>query len=152
MGLMSTVDIAASALEAERLRMTLVANNLANAETTRDSSGVIRPYRRRMALFRQGNPALTGSEQFGVQLAEVAESRAAFRRVFDPDHPDAVTIEDLRANPELTPDDVGFVIYPNVQVPTEMVDMVEASRVYQANVQVVAVSRSMARSLLELLA
>ena len=152
MGLMSTVDIAASALEAERLRMTLVANNLANAETTRDANGILRPFRRKIAIFRQGNPRLTGSDRFGVQLAEVAESRAALRRVFDPDHPDAVTPEDLRANPELTPDDIGFVIYPNVQVPTEMVDMIEASRVYQANVQVVAVTRSMARSLLELLA
>lgn len=151
MGLFGTVDVAASALQAERLRMTLIANNLANAETTRDADGILRAYRRKIPVFSLGAPELTGDRRFGVTLADIVESGAALRRVWDPDHPDAVTPDDLRTNPELTSDDIGFVLYPNVDLPTEMVDMIEASRVYQANIQVVAITRAMVRSALELL-
>lgn len=151
MGLLASIDIAASALEAERLRMVLLANNLANAESTRDAAGVLRPYRRRIPVFQQGSLRLTGDARFGVTLAEVLESAAPPRRVWDPEHPDAVRPQDVAANRELTAEDLGFVLYPNVNVATEMVDMVEASRAYQANVQAVALARAMIRSALELL-
>ncbi|MBN1809632.1 MAG: flagellar basal body rod protein FlgC [Planctomycetes bacterium] len=153
MGLFTPIDIAASALRAERLRMNVIANNLANLETTRGPDGRLMPYVRKLSVFRAGASDITGNSRFGVTLAEVMESGEQFRRVWDPYHPDAVKAEDVERAPEMFKEsDIGFVLYPNVDMPTEIVDMTEATRIYQANISVVGLTRAMVRSSLEILA
>lgn len=133
--------------------MTVIANNLANVDTTRGPDGTLAPYVRKVSVFKNGAKDITGSETFGVTLAEVLESQEEFRRVWDPYHPDAVTADDVKKAPGIfREEDIGFVVYPNVNLPIEMVDMTEASRIYQANISVVAVTRAMIRSTLEILA
>lgn len=170
MAFLPSLDISASALTAERLRMDLIANNLANALSTRSPGGG--PYRRQMPIFaaRQGPllagpagvqalpaPPLAGgpsglppavprpvggggvapSGWGGVEVVAIVEDPAPPKLVYDPDHPDA------------RPD--GYVEYPNVDVVTEMVDMLAASRSYQANLAAFSVAREMARSALDLI-
>ncbi|HEY8486991.1 MAG TPA: flagellar basal body rod protein FlgC [Limnochordales bacterium] len=133
MAFLSGLDISASGLTAERLRMDLIANNLANALSTRTPHGG--PYRRQMPVFAARQPV--GQVGAGVEVVAIVEDPSPPRLVFDPDHPDA------------RPD--GYVEYPNVDVVTEMVDMLAASRAYQANLAAFATSRDMAQSALELL-
>ena len=132
-----TFDISATGLRAERLRLDTIASNLANASTTRTPEGG--PYKRRDVVFvtqaLESDFAATieemserGARQ-GVQVSDVIEDTAPPRMVFDPGHPDA--------NPE------GFVAYPNVNPVTEMVDLMTATRAYEANVQAVNAAKRM---------
>ena len=122
--MLSTLEISASGLEARRLWMNTIAENIANAETTRDASGAPNPYRRREPIFSI-NPV---GNAVGVRVSEVVEDRSPFRRVHDPDHVDAVD---------------GYVLYPNVNVVQEMVDMLMASRSYEANVTAMEATKHM---------
>ncbi len=127
MGLLNSgIDICASGLTAQRLRMDVIANNLANSSTTRTENGG--PYRRQIVIFE----ARTNSQDFkrlleqeiagfnGVRVKEIATDNSPLRQVYEPSHPDA--------NPE------GYVSYPNVNVVAEMTDMISASRSYEANI------------------
>ncbi len=134
-----SLDISSSALAAYRVRMNVIANNMANAHTTRDASGASRPYRRRVALFAPGAPGLGASQ--GVRVDEIITDPAPFRKVKDPDHPDAV-----KAGP-----DAGYVYYPNVDPVVEMVDMMAATRAYQANVTAFEATKSIVGAALRLL-
>ncbi len=145
-------DISASALKAQRLRMTVISNNLANANTTRAADGSLRPYRRKQVIFSQGAAGITGDPEMGVSFAGVLEDATPFRRVYRPGHPDAITAEMVDARNELTIEDVGYVMMPNVRMPIEMVDMMEAHRAYEANVTAMTVSKALGQALLELLA
>ena len=128
MGLFSALDISASGLTAERLRMDVAAENLANAQTT----GADGPYRRKEVVVRAREEAgfssvLAGamssgrpSQAPGVEVQGIVESDSAARRVYDPGHPDA--------------DAEGYVAMPDVQPVNEMVDLITASRAYEANV------------------
>jgi len=132
--MLGALDISASALQAERIRMNTIAQNVANASTTRDAFGRPIPYRRKEVLFAaardlKGNP--------GVRVVDIVEDPRPFRRVWDPAHPDAVN---------------GYVRYPNVNVVEEMVDMIMASRAYEANVTAMELTKSMAAATLRLLA
>jgi flagellar basal-body rod protein FlgC len=145
MNIDGTLGISASALRAERLRLDVIASNLANANTTRTAEGG--PYVRRNVVFATqpmespfGATLQALSEEgakAGVEVVDVVEDRTPPRMVFDPGHPDA--------NPE------GFVAYPNVNPVTEMVDMVAASRSYQANVTAYEATKNMAKEALRLL-
>jgi flagellar basal-body rod protein FlgC len=139
-----TFAIAASALRAERLRLDVIASNLANANTTRTEAGG--PYRRRHVVFET---ELMGSDfgdtiaalgaddaRRGVDVTAVVEDPTPARLVFDPGHPDA--------NAE------GYVAYPNVNPVLEMVDLMAATRAYEANVQVVNATKRMAESALSI--
>jgi flagellar basal-body rod protein FlgC len=110
--LFRSFDISGSGLHAEWVRLQVVANNVANAETTRTPDGG--PYRRRHVVF---STVLDGLN--GVNVRGVVPSQDPPRRVYDPGHPDA--------------DAEGFVAMPNVKVPMEMVDLLTASRAYEAN-------------------
>jgi flagellar basal-body rod protein FlgC len=110
--LFRALDISASGLQAQWVRMQVVANNVANADTTQTPEGG--PYRKRQVVF---STVLDGLN--GVDVAGVVASEAAPRMVYNPGHPDA--------------DAQGYVAMPDVQMPLEMVDMVTASRAYQAN-------------------
>lgn len=125
MGLMSTLRVSSSGLSAERLRMDLIADNLANANTTRTPDG--QPYRRKVAIFQPITP--TPSMPGGVRVVQIAEETTPPRLVYEPGHPDA--------------DANGYVAYPNVDIVHEMVDMITASRAYEANIQAFNAAKNM---------
>ena len=124
------VDIAVSGMRAQSLRLNLIAGNIANAETTRTAGG--EPYRRRDVVLRA-----SGDEPGGVTVLNIAKDSSAFRQVLMPGHPDA--------------DAEGFVQMPNVDLPVEMMNMVTASRAYQANVAILHRYQDMVETTVELL-
>jgi len=132
----STRDIAVSGLKAQRARMNVIANNIANAMTTQTAKGG--PFRRQMAVFRgeQVRPFLD-QDTLGVRVKDIAADPSPFRSVYDPNHPDA--------------DEAGYVSYPNVNLATEMVDLVSAQRAYDANISVIVSDKRIAAKALEII-
>ena len=130
------IDITRSALVAQRIRMDVIAGNMANAFTTAQADGRIEPYRRRVALLEPQAP--DGGP--GVHVAKVVKDPSEFRLVYDPGHPHAIRDGPL----------AGYVRYPNVDLTTEYVDAVEAARAYEANVATMNVTRQMIRETLQL--
>lgn len=129
------LDINASALAAQRTRMDTIAGNVANMNVTRNEHGEPIPFRRRIALLApQAGP--DGSP--GVSVTKIIQDPAPFRRMFEPGHPDA--------------DAEGFVQYPNIDLAMEMVNMMEASRAYEANVTMMETTKAMINSSLRLIA
>src|SRR5438093_725078 len=120
MGLFSSILIWGSALTAQRLRMDVIAGNIANADTTR-VNGQRQPYQRQQVVFEP--LATKGSESAGLQVASIIKDEAPAREVYDPSHPDA--------DPN-----TGLVAYPNVDTTTEMTDMLSASRGFSMALQV----------------
>lgn len=138
MNSVSIFDITASGLSAEQTRMEVIANNIANANATRDANG--EPYRRQQVVFSTAyDQALSSSNQdvAGVEVAGIQPDSSEFLRVYNPGHPDA--------------DEDGFLMLPNVHLSKELVDLVTASRGYEANLKVMRSFQSMANSALELL-
>jgi flagellar basal-body rod protein FlgC len=139
------LEISASGLTAERLRMDVTAENLANAQTTRGANG--QPYRRKEVVLQESpgsfgaslSKAMGGGQGStgGVQVAGVVEDTTPLKRVYDPGHPDA--------------DAQGYVSMPNVDTVTEMVDLISASRAYEANVTAMNAAKQMFSHTLELL-
>jgi flagellar basal-body rod protein FlgC len=151
----SSIDISAAGMRAQRLRMDLIAANLANVETTSASQEVRRtadgqtvtrhvPYRRKMAVFMQAAAGGRGRLP-GVPLAKVVEDAAPFRPEHQPGHPHAVPA----ASGEK---DAGTVYFPNVHPILETVDMISASRAYEANLSAVDMHKGMAAAALRILA
>lgn len=131
----SASQISASGLSAERIRMNVIANNLANSNTTRGEDG--KPYARKMVIFKEIlNDASGEQRSAGVGVDAIVESNAPFKRLFDPSHPDA--------------DKEGYVQYPNVNPIEEMVDMITATRAYEANVSAFMASKAMNQKALEM--
>jgi flagellar basal-body rod protein FlgC len=122
-----SIDVSASALSAQRQRMDIIAQNIANAETTRTPQGG--PYRRQQVVF-------TLDEQGGVEVTQVVEDPRPPRLVYQPGHPDA--------------DAAGYVALPNVNLVEEMVDMISAMRSYEANVTAVNAAKTLAERALDL--
>jgi flagellar basal-body rod protein FlgC len=150
MGLFDAINSAGSALTAERLRMDVTAENLANAQSTRGADG--QPYRRKEVVLQSKGGADFGSalagamgrrgsggaaDAGGVEVAGIVEDQSDFRLVFDPAHPDA--------NAE------GYVQMPNVNSVTEMVDLISASRGYEANVTAIQTAKTMFTKTLDIL-
>lgn len=129
----SSLDISASGLSAQRRRMDVVAENIANAETTRTAQGG--PYQRKQVVF-QALPNAPGGAGGGVTVTEVAADPRPPRLVYRPGHPDA--------NAD------GYVKMPNVNILEEMVDMVSATRSYEANVAAINAAKQMTRKALEI--
>jgi len=150
MGLFTTINTAASGLTAERLRLDVISDNIANASTTRTAEGGA--YRRSRVIFRPRvdqpywrSPFLPGSLQnkigAGVRVASIEKDMdSELVLKWDPTHPDAI-----KTGPK-----AGYVEMPNVNVVTEMVDMISASRAYEANVAIMDGSKSMFRKALEI--
>lgn len=146
MGLFDSFNISASALSAQRLRMDIISQNIANANTTRTEEGT--PYRRKMVLFQEKESNIPFSQYLseesrtkylvgsGVRVSGIVEDQSPFRQVYDPSHPDA--------------DENGIVSMPNVEIVTEMVNMISATRAYEANVTALNASKSMAMKALEI--
>ncbi len=143
MAFLSSLDISGSALSAQRLRMDVISENVANINTTRNAEG--QPYRRRYVVFQQRdgasfsqqlNQSLAGSTGSGVRVTEIGEDESPFKLDYNPTHPDA--------------DEFGYVRLPNVELAREMVDMMSATRSYDANITVFNATKSMAMNALEI--
>lgn len=139
--MLKSFAISASGMTAERLRMDTIANNLANAETTRTPEGG--PYRRQVPVFSSRLAASmtrrSAEGEFrgmGVRVVRIESSDAPPRLVYDPHHPDA--------------DENGYVAMPDVNVPREMVDLISASRAYEANVTAFNTAKNMAMRALDI--
>jgi flagellar basal-body rod protein FlgC len=135
MGLFSSMRISGSALTAQRLRMDVIAGNIANADTTR-VNGQRAPYQRQQVIFQplaQG----AGSQGSGLQVAGIVKDQSVDRQTYDPSNADA--------DPA-----TGMVSYPNVDTTTEMTDMLSANRAYEANVTVLASIKQMAQRSIDL--
>jgi len=137
--LSSAITAAATALAVERTRIEVAVSNIANAESTRGPDG--QPYRRRDVVLASEpvggfDAALGEARATGVKVAAIVEDQGAFRRRYEPSHPDA--------------DADGFVSLPNVDTPQEMVDMLGAARAYQANLAAIGLIRELVSKALEL--
>ncbi len=150
MGMFDSFNIASTGLTAQRLRMDVISDNIANATTTRttENDG---PYARKRAIFAPINnrpdyksPMVPEGIEHGlgqgVRVVKIEKDSAPFRLVFDPSHPDAV-----QTGPEK-----GYVRMPNINVVTEMTDLISASRSYEANVMIVNNAKSMFAKALEI--
>ena len=161
-GLFSAIDISASGLTAQRTKLNVIASNIANIDTTRTPEGG--PYKRQQVVMRPGQKAqfmsilenqfmklkrphnkhIDNEEMFligenyakSVEVEGIMEDPNPPRLVYDPTHPDA--------------DENGFVAYPNINIVTEMVNMIAASRAYEANVTVMNASKTMMTEALEI--
>ena len=144
--MLEILKTAGSALTAQRLRMDVIASNLANSEATSTPEGG--PYKRERVVFgpvlrdslsklsSKPDSIASGAAPGGVEVKGIAQDNEDPRMVYDPTHPDA--------NAD------GFVAYPNVDMVTEMTDMLSASRSYEANITIVNVAKSMAQRALEI--
>lgn len=129
------LDTSVSGLVAQRTRMEIISANVANQNSVLDADGNYAPYRRRFALFAPGDPA-SGSAD-GVHVESIELDPSEFKRKFEPDSPLA--------------DGDGYVNYPNVDPAMEMVNALEASRAYEANITAAEATKNMIQSSLRLL-
>lgn len=147
MGIASSFGISASGLTAERVRMDVISNNLANINTTRTATGA--PYRRRQVVLASDDTQSNGfagamrsalgrstSKTSGVRVAAIQEDTGPLKRVYDPGNPDA--------------DKTGYVNLPNVEPVMEMVDLISTSRAYDAGVSALGAAKQMQQTALEI--
>lgn len=144
MGMFDGMNVSATGMTAQRFRMDVISENIANINTTRDENGNV--YRRKQVVFAEKSSLNFGETLYnsmnaytpsGVRVTEVVEDPSDLKMVYDPSHPDA--------------DENGYVMYPNVDTITEMTNMIDASRSYEANATAFDASKSMAMKGLELL-
>jgi len=140
MSFLSGMDISASGLTAQRARLDVISENIANIDTTRTEDGT--PYTRKYVVLEQRNSKFadllkSGQETYGgVRVAEIGEDQSDYKLEYDPTNPDA--------------DETGYVQKPNVDLSQEMVDMLEAYRSYEANVTAFGAYKDMAVKTLEI--
>ncbi len=141
MSFLNSLNISGSGLTAQRLRMDVISENIANIDTTRTENGG--PYRRKMVVLSSTSDFknllvqnLNDYEAGGVEVTDIIEDQSEFKLVYNPEHPDA--------------DENGYVSMPNVDSLKETVDMMEAYRAYQANVTALNTTKQMAVKALEI--
>ncbi len=143
MSIFSSINTSASALTAERTRMDVISKNLANANTTRTQNG--EPYKRQVVVLKQAENQNSFKSIFqkkinqaskGVEISAIIEDNTPFRQVYDPGHPDA--------------DEKGYVKMSNVDTIAEMVDMIGATRSYEANATAISTTKNMLLKALEI--
>ena len=147
MGLFDAIDVSGSGLSAERLRMDVTSENLANAQTTRGADG--QPYRRKEVVLQEAGGQVTfgnalkvamgvaAGASHGVQVAGIVADASPLKRIYDPGHPDA--------------DANGYVTMPNVNTVTEMTDLISSSRAYEADVTAMQSAKQMFSKTLDIL-
>jgi len=149
MGMFTAINTSSSGLTAQRLRMDVISNNIANATTTRTTEGG--PFRRRRVVLMPADTRVKYKLPFlphkfrhlagqGVRVLRIEQDMAPFKLVYDPTHPDAIKTGKKK----------GYVQMPNVNIVTEMVDMISASRSYEANVAMVDHSKAIFNKALEI--
>ncbi|RDW19632.1 flagellar basal body rod protein FlgC [Oceanobacillus arenosus] len=148
MSIFNAINASASALTTQRLRMDVVSSNIANAQTTRafvNENGDYEPYRRKLVVMESGEKNFDSILKYAtnrnastsnVTVSEIREDDAPFKVVYNPTHPDA--------------DDAGYVQMPNVDPLQEMVDLMSATRSYEANITALNASKSMLMKALEI--
>lgn len=144
MAIMRALDISASGMSLQRLRMDVISQNIANEGTTRTDKGT--PYRRRLVVVQEQKKHNTFSQYlgeaqvqfngYGVKAINVAEDQSPYKLVYDPTHPDA--------------DEEGYVEYPNVDLLVEMSDLISASRAYESNIDTLNAQKDMISKALEI--
>lgn len=137
MGFLSSIDISGSALTAQRLRMDVISENIANAETTQTDSG--EPYRRKVCVLSERasfSSMLNDAVGGGVVVSDIVEDSSDFELEYDPDNPLA--------------DEDGYVRMPNVDEVEEIIDLMSATRSYEANVTALNATKSMALKALDI--
>jgi len=150
MGMFNSINVSATGLSAQRLRMDVISNNIANATTTRNTNGD-GPFRRDRVILtpinlrsRWNSPlyphSIEPGDGKGVKVMRVEKDMSPLRLVYDPTHPDAIQIGAKK----------GYVEFPNINIVTEMTDMITASRSYEANVQMINGTKAMYNKALEI--
>ncbi len=149
MGMFRAINTSASGLSAQRLRMDVISDNIANATTTRTPEGG--PYKRKRVILMSSDTKVKYKLPFlpakfqpsigsGVRVLRIEDDKKPFRLVYDPTHPDAI-----KSGPKK-----GYVLMPNVNIVTEMVDMISASRAYEANIAMVDNTKAIFNKALEI--
>lgn len=142
MNFLDSLAISSSGLSAQRLRMNLISSNMANVNTTRTENG--EPYKRKDAVFEAVQreafkdmlDARLSTQESGVKVAAIVEDKKPFIEKFDPDHPDA--------------DENGYIRLPNVNIVEEMVNMISASRSFEANAKAIGATKDMVSAALKI--
>ncbi len=131
-----SLDISTSGLVAQRTRLEVISANLANRSSIYDADGNYAPYRRRVPVLAPGDPV--SDKALGVHVKEILLDQSEFRKIYEPGHPNA--------------DADGYVQFPNIEPAMEIVNAMEASRAYEANITAVEATKSMMQSSLRLIA
>ena len=141
-GIFTSFNISASGLTAERIRMNVLSNNIANAYTTKAEDGM--PYRRQEVVFKSLinetdaiDPDGNGYSSMGVGVADILEDDTPYKQIFNPGHPEA--------------DESGYVMMPNINVLEEMTDMIAATRAYEANLTAINAAKTMLNRALDII-
>ena len=134
----SSLDVSTSGLVAQRTRLNAISSNIANMSTTRNELGQPEPYQPRFVTFQTDSGVTTSGGGAGVRVSSVQHSHEAPRMKYEPGHPDA--------------DAQGYVRYPAVDMTTEFVDALEATRSYEANIGVIEVTKNMSDQALRIIA
>lgn len=138
-GFFASMDISTSALKAQRHRMEVIAGNISNVNTTIDKNGDNIPYRRKQTVFQEAMDGAFGKGSLGgVIVAKDVENTGAFSKRYEPGDPNA--------------DADGYILGPNVDISIEMVNMIEASRSYEANIAAIDITKNMINNTFEILA
>ena len=138
---MSSLDISTSALVAQRTRLNAISGNIANISSLVDESGKPSPYQARQVVFQTDESTSTG-EAAGVKVSEVMIDQSEPLYRYQPEHPLAIKEGEWQ----------GYVAYPNIDLTTQMVDAMESTRAYEANIGVIEISKDMSRQRLAILA
>ena len=136
--MLSALDVSTSALVAQRTRLDAISSNIANMSTTRNERGQPEAYRARHVTFQTDTDVATPGGGAGVRVGSVEHSTEPPRPIYQPEHPDA--------------DENGFVYYPNIDMTTEFVNALSATRAYEANVGVIEITKDLAQQTLRIIA
>lgn len=137
----TAIDVSASALVAQRTRMTAISGNLANMSTTHNEAGEATPYQPRFVIF-QTDDSVGAQGAAGVKVSSVEIDQREARLKYQPGHPDAI-----KDGPHK-----GYVAYPDIDMMTEMTDAMEAARAYEANLGAMEISKDLNNQSLRILA
>jgi flagellar basal-body rod protein FlgC len=140
--MLSALDISTSALVAQRVRLAAISNNIANLSTTHNEAGEPVPYQPRYVVFQTDDSAAGPQGAAGVRVASVEIADVEPRWKYEPGHPDAVQDGPRK----------GYVAYPNIDMTTEFVDALEATRAYEANIGVIEITKDISQRTLSILA
>lgn len=140
--MLTALDVSTSALVAQRVRLNTVSGNIANISSLKDEQGRAIPYKARQVVFQTSDELITSSGAAGVEVSEIRtdDSEPLYR--YQPDHPLAIADGKWK----------GYVAYPNIDLTTQMVDALEATRAYEANVGVMEITKDLSRESLTILA
>ena len=140
--MLSEFDISVSGMVAQRIRLNAISSNIANISSTHNEDGEATPYQPRHVIFQTDDSVSAPHGAVGVVVASVETSMIEPRWKYEPGHPDAIK-EGPRA---------GYVAYPNIDLTTEFVNAMEATRAYEANIGAIEVSKDLAKQTLRILA